>query len=74
MNHIPLDTLLEKVDSRYSLVVAAAKRARQLTEKELQAGNKEIDYKVVSYALEEILDDRIAVKSKKNNKNSYHLK
>ncbi len=28
----PIGSLLEKVDSRYTLVVAAAKRARQLTE------------------------------------------
>ena len=32
LNQPPLDVLLEKVDSRYTLVVAAAKRARQLME------------------------------------------
>ncbi len=32
MNQPPLEVLREKVDSRYSLVVIAAKRARQLLE------------------------------------------
>lgn len=74
MNRIPLNNLLEKVDSRYSLVVAAAKRARQLTEKELQEGNKEIAYKVVSCALEEIASDKVGVKCKNPGENSYDLK
>lgn len=74
MNRIPLDNLLEKVDSRYSLVVASAKRARQLTDRELQEGNKEIAYKVVSYALEEILTNKVGVKCKNPGENSYDLK
>lgn len=74
MNSIPLDKLLDKVDSRYSLVVAAAKRARQLTDKELQEGNKEISYKVVSCALEEIADGKVLVRCKEPGANSYELK
>ncbi|MEG6615233.1 DNA-directed RNA polymerase subunit omega [Peptococcaceae bacterium 1198_IL3148] len=61
MNRIPLDELLEKVDSRYSLVIAAAKRARQLIDMELQEGNREIQYKVVSHALKEISNEDVKV-------------
>ncbi|HHV44640.1 MAG TPA: DNA-directed RNA polymerase subunit omega [Firmicutes bacterium] len=32
MNQPPIDQLLSRVDSRYTAVVAAAKRARQLSE------------------------------------------
>lgn len=70
MNSIPLDELLKRVDSRYSLAVATAKRARQLTDKELQEGNKEIDYKVVSCALEEILNGKVKVELKDNEDNN----
>jgi len=49
MNKPSLDILLKKVDSRYTLVVAAAKRARLLTNPEASAASKP-----VSRALEEI--------------------
>jgi DNA-directed RNA polymerase subunit omega len=75
MNRIALDVLLEKVESRYSLVIAAAKRARQLTDAELEEGNKEFDYKVVSYALQEIAEDDIQVFQKNKHVGSaYELK
>ena len=32
LNELKIDELLEKVDSRYGLVVASAKRARQINE------------------------------------------
>jgi len=53
-----LDLLLQKVDSKYTLVVLAAKRARQLTEGsskmvESQSG------KPVSVALQEIAQDKV---------------
>ncbi|GAW30115.1 DNA-directed RNA polymerase subunit omega [Carboxydocella sp. ULO1] len=54
MNKPSLDILLKKVDSRYTLVVAAAKRARMLTYPESSAGTKP-----VSRALEEIAADRL---------------
>jgi len=54
----PMDVLKDKVDSRYTLVVMAARRARQLLE-----GHKslvEIDSeKPVSIALEEIAQDKV---------------
>ena len=52
------DTLMTKVDSRYGLVVCAAKRARQLL-----AGAEQLDElqstKNVTNALEEIAEDKI---------------
>lgn len=48
-----IDDLLSKVDSRYSLVILAAKRARQL--REMQSSMEEgLTLKEVSAALEEI--------------------
>ncbi|WP_031516162.1 DNA-directed RNA polymerase subunit omega [Desulfofalx alkaliphila] len=70
MNRISLDELLKKSDSRYSLVVAAAKRARELTvaNTENEQGNKEITDKAVSIALEEIIKGKIKiVSSRKKN-------
>ncbi|NLN16703.1 MAG: DNA-directed RNA polymerase subunit omega [Firmicutes bacterium] len=58
MNQPPLELLLEKTDSRYTLVVACAKRARQLLE---GAGSLvEVDSdKPVTVALNEIGQDKI---------------
>ena len=54
----PLDELTKKVDSRYTLVVAAAKRARQILEtKEIEPEEKV--RKPVTVALEEILSGRL---------------
>lgn len=47
----PLDELIKQVDSRYTLVVAAAKRARQLLETD---GFAEKARKPVTEALEEL--------------------
>jgi len=59
LNKPSLDQLLEVADSRYSLVVAAAKRSRQL----LEGANPKVDSpsnKFVTVALEEIYGGRIA--------------
>ena len=58
MIHPRIDELLEKVDSRYALVIVAAKRARQLKEGalpmvEVDSGNP------VTVALEEIAAGKI---------------
>ncbi|MGE5578285.1 MAG: DNA-directed RNA polymerase subunit omega [Syntrophothermus sp.] len=53
-----LDSLLSKVDSKYSLVVVAAKRARRL----MEGGEKKVDSrsdKPVTIALEEIAADKV---------------
>lgn len=61
MMQLSLDELMEKVDSRYALVVVAAKRARVITEK----GNDKaevIHNKPVITALMEISQSRIGYK------------
>ena len=53
-----IDSLMEKVDSKYSLVVAAAKRARELVDgaEPLEEGQA---CKPVTIALEEIGADKV---------------
>jgi DNA-directed RNA polymerase subunit omega len=53
-----IGTLLEKVDSRYTLVVAAAKRARQITEGAHKLTKCSSD-KPVTIAINEIHDNKI---------------
>lgn len=58
MKQPPLEVLREKVDSRYTLVVCAAKRARQLLEGAAQL--VEIDSKKpVTIALQELAQDKL---------------
>lgn len=59
MIYPPISSLLEKVDSRYTLVVAVAKRARQLAEgaKPLTECNSD---RYVTIAINEINDNKIA--------------
>jgi DNA-directed RNA polymerase subunit omega len=47
-----IDSLMQKVDSKYTLVVAAAKRARELQEAELKPADAA--HKPVTIALQEI--------------------
>ncbi|MFZ5596538.1 MAG: DNA-directed RNA polymerase subunit omega [Bacillota bacterium] len=54
-----LDELMHKVDSRYTLVVVAAKRARQLTEKRESEKANGLPVKPVTEALKEIAGGRI---------------
>lgn len=57
VNQPPLDQLVKKVNSKYTLVVVAAKRARQLTEKGFSPPNKAT--KPVTVALQELAEDKI---------------
>ena len=62
MNKPTLDELMEKVDSRYTLVVVAAKRARILTEinaAKLDKTDRSTD-KPVTTAFNEIAADKIS--------------
>ncbi|WP_366921499.1 DNA-directed RNA polymerase subunit omega [Metallumcola ferriviriculae] len=52
MNQPPIDILLKRVDSKYALVVMAAKRARILTDENLLEQEKTV--KPVTRALHEI--------------------
>ena len=56
-----IDYLAEKVDSKYTLVILAAKRARELTVPSVNAAEKE-----VSSALKEISVDTITYERTKN--------
>jgi DNA-directed RNA polymerase subunit omega len=53
-----IDRLITKVDSKYTLVIAAAKRARQLNENSRPLIESEMT-KSVSVALEEIVQGKI---------------
>ncbi|AHV97148.1 DNA-directed RNA polymerase subunit omega [Paenibacillus sp. 7124] len=56
-----IDEMMNKVDSKYSLVVAAARRARQLREGSLSELKSPRAHKQVGVALEEIYKDYITV-------------
>lgn len=62
LNNPALDVLMENVDSRYTLVVIAAKRARQITEVVLQQEQEENPWgldKPVSAALKEVAQGKV---------------
>jgi len=64
LNKPSLDDLLQVADSRYSLVIAAAKRARQLLERchpKVDTGSN----KHVTIALHEISEGKISYQSTK---------
>lgn len=56
-----IDELVKKADSKYSLVVAASRRARQLREGARTDLTQPKSYKYVGMALEEIYDDMITI-------------
>lgn len=58
MKQPSLDVLMSYVDSKYTLVVATAKRARELTEGAQKLVDSE-SYKPVTIALQEISDNKI---------------
>lgn len=57
-----IDELMKKVDSKYSLVVAVSRRARQLREGECTKLKNPKSHKQVGIALEEIYGDYIYTK------------
>ena len=70
----PIDALLEKVDSKYQLVIFAAKRARQINDyyADLHEGSlfdnvgplvdSSVDDKPLSVAMHEINEDKLVVR------------
>ncbi|MBR2568881.1 MAG: DNA-directed RNA polymerase subunit omega [Paenibacillus sp.] len=58
-----IDELVNKVDSKYSLVVAASRRARELREGDRTQLLQPKSHKYVGMALEEIYSDYIDVES-----------
>ncbi|MBB6671162.1 DNA-directed RNA polymerase subunit omega [Cohnella nanjingensis] len=65
-----IDELVRKVDSKYTLVVAASKRARSLREGKASHLNSPKSHKVVGVALEEIYKDYITVEAIRNEEES----
>ncbi|MFC5703435.1 DNA-directed RNA polymerase subunit omega [Cohnella faecalis] len=61
-----IDELVRKVDSKYTLVVAASKRARHLREGKESALHAPKSHKFVGVALEEIYDDFVTVEHLKS--------
>jgi len=55
-----LEELLKRVDNQYSLVIAAAKRARQINSQ----GGENNSIRAVSLALEDILCERVQIDKK----------
>ena len=55
-----LKNMLENVNSRYSLVVGTAKRAREIREEAIE-NEKQLDEKTVSVAMEEIWDGKYVI-------------
>jgi DNA-directed RNA polymerase subunit omega len=60
-----LESLMQKVDSKYTLVTLAAKRARELTDGDDPLVDSHTE-KVVSIAMEEIDEGMITYKSSKS--------
>lgn len=56
-----IDEMMNKVDSKYSLVVAASRRARQLREGGISELKNPKSHKYVGVALEEIYGDLLRV-------------
>ncbi len=65
MKQPSLDDLLKNVDSKYTLVVAAAKRAREITEGGLKLVETS-SYKPVTIALQEISEKMITFERTKS--------
>lgn len=55
-----LKKMLENVNSRYSLVVGTAKRAREIREEAIE-NEKQLDEKTVSVAMEEIWEGKYVI-------------
>lgn len=58
-----IDELVEKVDSKYTLVTIAAKRARQLRDNAKVLVEEPKSKKYVGIALEEIVQDKVRYES-----------
>ncbi|HHW19124.1 MAG TPA: DNA-directed RNA polymerase subunit omega [Firmicutes bacterium] len=66
MTNPPLEDLMKKVDSKYSLVIAAAKRARQIVSQ--KETNALAVHKPVTIALEEIASGKVKIRRKESKK------
>ena len=70
-----IDSLMTKIDSKYSLVSVAAKRARHIAIRCKSYVNRYISHKNVGKALEEINADKLFIVYQTNNLNTrYDMK
>jgi len=58
-----IDNLLDKIDSKYSLVILASKRASELRHGETPMLEKYESFKNVGKALEEVAAEELKIKS-----------
>ncbi|MGE5485041.1 MAG: DNA-directed RNA polymerase subunit omega [Ignavibacteriales bacterium] len=65
MFYPPVDELVKKVDSKYTLVVTAARRAREITEGKTYVEDPG-SLKPVTLALREIAEGRITYERQRN--------
>ncbi|EKN66378.1 hypothetical protein BABA_16557 [Neobacillus bataviensis LMG 21833] len=65
-----IDSLLEKIDSKYSLVSVAAKRARVMSQIKDERLPKYVSYKYVGKALEEIYSGELTYRISKADLNA----
>lgn len=63
-----LKKMLENVNSRYSLVVGTAKRAREIRDEAIE-NEEQIDVKTVSLAIDDILGGKYVVEEPEELKN-----
>ncbi|PKR79369.1 DNA-directed RNA polymerase subunit omega [Halalkalibacillus sediminis] len=56
-----VDNLLTKINSKYSLVIISAKRAREMESKDESLVENPKSDKFVGVALEEIMDERLTL-------------
>lgn len=70
MSEIPMEKLMEKVNSRYKVVVLASKRTLELAEGKPKLVEAEAAAKLSTIAIKEILEGKITYKSKEENKAS----
>ena len=61
MRYPSVDDLLEKIDSKYKLAYAAARRARIIEDEEWTASEDAMCVKPIGQALEEILEDKTKI-------------
>ncbi|MDQ0159147.1 DNA-directed RNA polymerase subunit omega [Alkalibacillus sp. S2W] len=60
-----VDNLLEKIDSKYAIVIAASSRARELHDEQNYMLDDHKSPKYVGQALEEIIEDKLTIEDYK---------
>lgn len=69
-----IDSLLTKIDSKYSLVSVAAKRARNMQIQQNSLLDKYVSHKYVGKALEEIHAEKLHFKTTAGQEDAYAAK